>query len=246
MLVWLKYESLDVAWATRMGDYSVTSPNISKIPFMPTGQVVLCMQLDGRYGQHNFIICPQAYSFEHLHHILVRNRQSPHNSHLGCAWWTVRFWLWSSANSAFSDLGWCSSTSSFSSMKWVCSWRTEWECYPQHVMVYHASCWISSRRPCITRCCSCASIHTLSMRWCLVPVVSRCICSCQLHWIWFSCQIEWFSVLGSSPIEAHTRHIFNGCCSGQSSTSCWCPGLFSCPPRGGAGARRDCGRTQPA
>lgn len=77
---------------------------------MPTGQVTLCMQADGRYGQHDFTICPQAYSAEHPHRILVRDRHSPHNSHLDCVWWTPsasNFHVL--PNSVFSDLGRCSS-----------------------------------------------------------------------------------------------------------------------------------------
>ncbi|KZP02074.1 hypothetical protein FIBSPDRAFT_970515 [Athelia psychrophila] len=72
----------EVAWAVRMGDYTVTSPNVRVIPFMPTGLVSLRMRSDGRYGEHDFTICPQVFSAEHVHRVLVRNRQSPMNTHL--------------------------------------------------------------------------------------------------------------------------------------------------------------------
>lgn len=99
----------DVAWAARMGAYSVTSPNIRTIPFMPTGRVALRMRRDGRFGEHDFTICPQVFSSTHAHRALVRNRDSPENSHLECMWWTPTSDDFENfENSAYSDLGRCS------------------------------------------------------------------------------------------------------------------------------------------
>lgn len=92
-----------------MGDYTVTSPNVRVIPFMPTGLVSLRMRSDGRYGEHDFTICPQVFSAEHVHRVLVRNRQSPMNTHLECIWWTPTVADFKSlSNSAYADLGRCS------------------------------------------------------------------------------------------------------------------------------------------
>lgn len=93
-----------------MGAYSVTSPNVSAIPFMPAGHVTLCMETDGRYGQHDFTICPQVFSADHPHRILVRDRRSPHNIDIDCAWWNPAVSDFEALpNSSYSDLGRCSS-----------------------------------------------------------------------------------------------------------------------------------------
>lgn len=91
-----------------MGSLTVTSPNVPDIPFMPTGQVSLQLRSDGRFGEHDFTICPQVFSQHHVHRALVRARVSPHNSHLACIWWTPSpsdFALL--PNSAYGDLGRC-------------------------------------------------------------------------------------------------------------------------------------------
>lgn len=94
-----------------MGDFSVTSPNVRVIPFMPTGLISLRMLADGRYGEHDFTICPQEYSADHVHRVLVRNRRSPHNEHLECIWWTPTVSDFNRLpNSAYSDLGRCHAT----------------------------------------------------------------------------------------------------------------------------------------
>lgn len=75
---------------------------------MPTGPVSLQMRKDGRYGEHDFTVCPQVFSSEHAHRAFVRNRDSPDNSYLECMWWSPhredfeRF-----PNIAYSDLGRC-------------------------------------------------------------------------------------------------------------------------------------------
>lgn len=101
---------LDVAWSKRMGAYCVTSPNVSDIPFMPTGDVALCMHEDGRYGQHDFMIFPQVYSVDHPHRILIRDRRSSRNRDIACVWWNPSPSDFQTLpNSVYSDLGRCSS-----------------------------------------------------------------------------------------------------------------------------------------
>lgn len=78
----------DVAWAVRMGSYSVTSPNIQSIPFMPTGHVALRLRKDGCHGEDDFTVRPQIFSYNYAHRALVRNHDLPHNSYLECMWWT--------------------------------------------------------------------------------------------------------------------------------------------------------------
>lgn len=99
----------DVAWAVRMGAQSVTSPNICSIPFMPTGPVSLRMRKDGRYGEHDITVCPQVFSPQHVHRILIRRRDAPVNAQLGCMWWTPSLGDFERLpNSAYGDLGRCS------------------------------------------------------------------------------------------------------------------------------------------
>lgn len=101
--------SADVAWAVRMGAHSVTSPNIRSIPFVPTGPVSLRMRKDGRYGEHDITVCPQVFSPRHAHRVLIRRREAPVNSQLGCMWWTPTIADFERLpNSAYSDLGRCS------------------------------------------------------------------------------------------------------------------------------------------
>lgn len=91
-----------------MGPLSITSPNIRFIPFMPTGPVSLRMREDGRFAEHDFTLCPQALSDNHVHRILVRDRKSAHNDHIDCMWWTPEICDFDPLpHSAYSDLGRC-------------------------------------------------------------------------------------------------------------------------------------------
>lgn len=75
--------SLVVDWPT-----VVTSPNMTCIPFMPTGNVTMRPMQDGRYGYLDFTLWPQIHSPQFAHRPFVLRRDTEEAARISIMWWT--------------------------------------------------------------------------------------------------------------------------------------------------------------
>lgn len=75
--------SLVVDWPT-----VVTSPNMSSIPFIPAGNVVMRPMSDGRFGYLDFTLWPQIHSSNFAHRPLVLRRDAKESESISIMWWT--------------------------------------------------------------------------------------------------------------------------------------------------------------
>lgn len=76
-------ESIVVVWPN-----VVTSPNMTSIPFIPTGNVTMRPLQDGRFGYLDFTLWPQVHNAQFAHRPLVLRRDANEAVDISIMWWT--------------------------------------------------------------------------------------------------------------------------------------------------------------
>ncbi|KAF7983525.1 hypothetical protein HWV62_21076 [Athelia sp. TMB] len=99
-------ESMSVVYTQR---WTITSPNMTTIPFFPVDRVSVRLRSDGRFGDEDITLNPQVYCKDYPHRVLVRHRPGEHSA-ISVMWWTP-------APTNFQKVG----KSSYSSLGRLCS-----------------------------------------------------------------------------------------------------------------------------
>jgi len=84
----LEHRFNDAYSLTVAGDWVVTSPNRSTIPFINLKDVELRPRTDGRLGVHDFTLWPQIFSTRYAHRMLIKVKPSLNTDPLCIMYWT--------------------------------------------------------------------------------------------------------------------------------------------------------------